>query len=359
MEDKKMIKNFKLIFLTALFILAFLHTSCASSKKAAPTEPAEKDEEKRGNSSGYRLPFTLDYHHHTILTFQTDEGITVYLNFDSGCPEKRGIANFEGFKKLTGSDFENLMKKRRDFFDYNFSKLTGKQYEEVSQEEIEELYKSYFNIINTDFSPAWLKSQDHIFTDKDFTFCPAEDASYDKSEADATIGFSFFEGAKRITWNYKEKYIEIDGPEICEKGIPLHYFKASGHWFVPVTIDGQEDYALLDTGSEVFTLREPYFNRQKMLELMNNDKLTFVDYFNEIKKIQLPRTQGQYNKAKSFKLGDLEWENIKALKITDSHMHTGNLSRQIIASSNNIGYPFFADKIIQFDLEKMIFRITE
>ncbi|MCR4578844.1 MAG: hypothetical protein K5681_00710 [Treponema sp.] len=327
-------------------------SSCASSR--------QQDNPK---AEGLRIPFELDQHHHVILTFITDENIPVYFNFDSGCPDKKGIVTERGFKNLNGSDYQEALEERESFFQEHFQEITGKLFEEVSEEEKSKLKEKFFPKITTDFTPAYLTLPSYpekrfTFDNYLFTYCPAENEGYGDDESDATIGFSFFPDAKRITFNYQEKYIEIDGPEICEEAIPLKYFSATGHYFAPVSIDGKPDYALLDTGSEVFTLREAAFDRQKMMELMDSP-LTFMDYYNQIKNVRLERTDGQYNYAKSFTIGSHTWENLRALKITDIHMHTGALSKLIIASSNNIGYPFFKDKIIQFDLQAGLFRILE
>ena len=313
-----------------LLLLAgsFLLISCVSNSGRKEPDLSETE--------GLRIPFTLDSHHHVILTFQTDEDITVHLNFDSGCPDKKPLVSEEGLKKLSGSSYGDLMKEREAFPD----------------------------TATTDFSPAFLTAQTSMgeirFTEKVFSYSPAEIKGYEVSgDADATIGFAFFQEAKRITFNYKENFIEIDGPAIGDTEIPLHYFMATGHYFAPVIIDGKEDYALLDTGSEVFTLREKAFSRKIMCAMMEDQALTFSDFYKVISQVKLAATEGEYNTADSFTIGKVTWEKVRALKNTDRHMHTGALSRQIIASSNNIGYPFFKDKIIQFDLEKMIFRIVE
>lgn len=313
-----------LLVLTGTFLLI----SCVSNSGKKVPDLSE--------TTGFKIPFTLDSHHHVILTFVTDENQTVHFNFDSGCPDKKSLVSEEGFKKLSGSSYDDLMKQRENF------PATA----------------------TTDFSPAFLTVKTSMgeirFAEKVFSYSPAEINGYEASDdIDATVGFAFFSEAKRITFNYKESFIEIDGPAISEASIPLHYFKATGHYFAPVTIDGKDDYALLDTGSEVFTLRESAFSRKIMCSMMEDQNLSFSDFYTVISQVKLQETEDEYNRAKSFTLGNVTWENVRALKITDCHMHTGALSRQIIASSNNIGYPFFKDKIIQFDLEKMIFRICE
>ena len=349
MKNKSHIKSagLSVALLTVLTLLA----ACASSR------PATKIQE------GIRIPFELDSHHHVILTFYTDENIPLHFNFDSGCPDKKAGVTFRGFKKLQGSDYESTQLERESYFFRHFSELTGKEIDECTGPEIDLLKEKHLRKLNTDFTTAGLvvkTSKGQVaLPPAEFSYCPAESENYGEAENDGTIGFAFFGDAKRITFNYKEGYVELDGAAICGDAVALRYFSATGHYFTPVTINGQNDYALLDTGSEVFTLREPVFDRDKMLSLMDDEKLTFSDYYKEICQINLPETDGEYNNAESFILGKVVWENVRALKITDRHMHTGPLSRLIIASSNNIGYPFFKDKILQFDLENMLFRIVE
>ncbi len=335
----------------ALLTVLTLLAACASSR------PEQKEPQ------GLRIPFELDNHHHVILTFYTDENIPVRFNFDSGCPDKKVVVTSQGFKNLNGSDYEAVCAERETYFYEHFYQLTGKNQADCSATELERLKKIHLKKLSTDFVPAGLTVQTQKGAVQlpliDFTYCPAETEGYGDDGTDGTIGFAFFQGAKRITFNYQEAYIEIDGPLICQDTVPLRYFSATGHYFAPVTINGQPDYALLDTGSEVFTLREPAFDREKMIMLMDDGTISFSDFYREICTITLPETNGEYNSAESFELGAISWQKVRALKITDKAMHTGPLSRLIIASSNNIGYPFFKDKIIQFDLENMLFRIVE
>ena len=372
------------LFAGMLVLSAVLETSCATSApERTPRTAAER---------GLVIPFELDEHHHVIITFLTDEHIPVRFNFDSGCPDKKAIVTERGFRNLTGSDYAHAKEERERYFTAHFRELTGRNMETCSQEEIELLEKVHSKKITTDFTPGALSCNDGgtLFTNQsvpstktadvrpliEFSYCPAETEGYGDDGTDATIGFSFFKDAKRITFNYKKCLIEIDG-EPLEKSpggtnastVPLHYFAATGHYFTPVVIDGKPDYALLDTGSEAFTLREPAFDRQTVMRLMENPGTTFFTYLNEIRKSRegkqsgmeagLNSTIGEYNAAKTFTLGNITWEDVRALKITDIHMHTGEISRLIIASSNNIGYPFFKDKIIQFNLEDMTFTIRE
>lgn len=337
---------FKLIFL--LVIITFILSCTSLNIKKEPIE----------------IPFTLNENNQIVVDLkikasEEENGKVLKCIVDTGSNSEMIELSQSGARIFYGEQFSEIEKSQKEYFRNNLENICGKKSSDVNDIEIEELYKGYGKLIQS-------KSKIHSCSLGSFLSKKIQYICYQGNgspmDSDAIIGYKFFDNTDVLTINYKKKILIIDDYPINTVPIPLYFFKPTEKYFIPITINGENDFGIIDTGSEFFSIRHSNVDKELSNSILTKPTPSKIKKaFKILNNTDFEHTASTYSQSiKQLKISNVIFYDLEAIPVTNSNVETtSEFTKKLILSTNNLGYPVFKNSIIQFDFKRKLFYITE
>lgn len=170
----------------------------------------------------------------------------------------------------------------------------------------------------------------------------------ENSCTDGLLGIDFLSQYDNIVFDYKNKTMKLNQLPINSTPIPM-YKKYKNHCYVYYSVDGVLDFGLIDTGAQVFVIREDYKNNYTDISEEEINKLRAGP------DIQLKKMNPIF--FNEIILGNITYKNIPGRLAIDKHVIVAQKDRKELRKRSTLGTPFFKNHIIQLDLKNNLFYI--
>lgn len=165
---------------------------------------------------------------------------------------------------------------------------------------------------------------------------------------DGLLGIDFLYQYDNLVFDYKNKTLKLNQNPINSTPIPM-YKKSKNLCYVYYSVDGVLDFGLIDTGAQVFIIREDYKNNYTDISEEEINKLRSGP------DIQLKKMNPIF--FNEIILGNITYKNIPGRLAIDKHIIIAQKDRKELRKRSSLGAPFFKNHIIQLDLKNNLFYI--
>ncbi len=165
---------------------------------------------------------------------------------------------------------------------------------------------------------------------------------------DGLLGIDFLSQYDNLVFDYKNKTLKLNQNPINSTPIPM-YKKSKNLFYVYYSVDGVLDFGLIDTGAQVFIIREDYKNNYTDISEEEINKLRSGP------DIQLKKMNPIF--FNEIILGNITYKNIPGRLAIDKHIIVAQKDRKELRKRSSLGAPFFKNHIIQLDLKNNLFYI--
>ena len=165
---------------------------------------------------------------------------------------------------------------------------------------------------------------------------------------DGLLGMDFFSQYDNIVFDYKNKTMKLNQLPINSTPIPM-YKRPNNLCYVYYYVDEVLDFGYLDTGAQIYVIREDYKNNYTDISEEEINKLRSGP------DIQLKKMNPIF--FNEIILGNITYKNIPGRLAIDKHVITASDNRKELKKRSLLGTPFFKNHIIQLDLKNNLFYI--
>ena len=165
---------------------------------------------------------------------------------------------------------------------------------------------------------------------------------------DGLLGMDFFSQYDNIVFDYKNKTMKLNQLPINSTPIPM-YKRPNNLCYVYYYVDEVLDFGYLDTGAQIYVIREDYKNNYTDISEEEINKLRSGP------EIQLKKMNPIF--FNEIILGNITYKNIPGRLAIDKHVITDSDNRKELKKRSLLGTPFFKNHIIQLDLKNNLFYI--
>lgn len=165
---------------------------------------------------------------------------------------------------------------------------------------------------------------------------------------DGILGMDFLTLYDNVVFDYKEKKVMFNQPPINEQ--PIEMYKTHGNTYsIFYSIDGIDDFGVIDTGARVFVVRENY-------------KTPYI-YFSEdemenmIEQSEVLNEKINHIKFKKIHIGKIDYNNMKGYLARDKRLIAEDVTKKELRFVSSLGTPFYKNHIIQLDFKNNKFYI--
>ena len=165
---------------------------------------------------------------------------------------------------------------------------------------------------------------------------------------DGLLGMDFFSQYDNIVFDYKNKTMKLNQLPINSTPIPM-YKRPNNLCYVYYYVDEVLDFGYLDTGAQIYVIREDYKNNYTDISEEEINKLRSGP------DIQLKKMNPIF--FNEIILGNITYKNIPGRLAIDKHVITASDNRKELKKRSLLGTPFFKNHIIQLDIKNNLFYI--
>lgn len=165
---------------------------------------------------------------------------------------------------------------------------------------------------------------------------------------DGLLGIDFLSQYDNIVFDYKNKTMKLNQLPINSTPIPM-YKKYKNHCYVYYSVDEVLDFGLIDTGAQIYVIREDYKNNYTDISEEEINKLRAGP------DIQLKKMNPIF--FNEIILGNITYKNIPGRLAIDKHVIVAQKDRKELRKRSTLGTPFFKNHIIQLDFKNSLFYI--
>lgn len=165
---------------------------------------------------------------------------------------------------------------------------------------------------------------------------------------DGLLGMDFFSQYDNLVFDYKNKTMKLNQLPINSTPIPM-YKRPNNLCYVYYYVDEVLDFGYLDTGAQIYVIREDYKNNYTDISEEEINKLRSGP------DIQLKKMNPIF--FNEIILGNITYKNIPGRLAIDKHIIVAQKDRKELKKRSLLGAPFFKNHIIQIDLKNNLFYI--
>ncbi len=165
---------------------------------------------------------------------------------------------------------------------------------------------------------------------------------------DGLLGMDLLSQYDNIVFDYKNKTMKLNQLPINSTPIPM-YKNYQNLCYVYYSVDEVLDFGLIDTGAQVFVIREDYKNNYTDIS---------EEEINKLRKgpdIQVKKMNPIF--FNEIILGNITYKNIPGRLAIDKHIIVAQKDRKELRKRSILGAPFFKNHIIQLDFKNNLFYI--
>ncbi|OJF76798.1 MAG: hypothetical protein BKP49_04315 [Treponema sp. CETP13] len=321
-------KQKNLYIVNFIVILTIFIMSCKSAPEH--TTSIDKNFEPTGLIV---IPFTYNSDEYMpVFTMSNSDGVKLRLCFDSGNSccfiSKKGIEKVgSNEKEMESGIFKQLLEKYPEQKESFLRKKAKKMIKEGKCGwTFDSLIKDNYKVENRYFQyrSNFIK----------------------ETNIDGLIGLSFFGDCKNVVIDYVHQVIEIDAETLEGNKWSMTKVPDLDLYKTQISVNGIEQYALIDTGAKQMAIRKNYTEPDTMLD---KDKVDFI--YNGSAGLSFPWVSNT-----TFEFVNIQ-KRLSAYKSTNFLMHASGFGKRCAYVYNLLGYPFFCDTRIQFDFKNSQFII--
>ena len=183
-----------------------------------------------------------------------------------------------------------------------------------------------------------------------FIYDPEINKGFSTKHIDGYFNPACIPSVKRVTINYINNTIEINGEKLVnniitmKKGVVL-----TNAYMITIIINGVEQTGIIDTGNNMLVVSNN--------SLINKSNLTTEEEVDYINNGLISKTTAKDISISTLQIGNKCFNDVTAYYGTDERFKTSPKTMRILSLYTSIGYPIFKDHIIQLDFESNEFSI--
>jgi len=339
----------KNVFISILVLGTLVLTSCKTMYEVLANtkfnpDLAEQELQRASEEETLVYPFTLNHEANygcPVVNYEID-GKSMLLMVDTGAPSSY-ISN-KGLKKLGYNvrDFQvnEVLPVYVKWYD---DPAVTEKYKRGTEKDIEELRVRMCK----DFSYGFYVT----FTDNlgnQWSY-----GSNNGSELDGILGQSTLEKFGRVTFDFKNNLMILNGDLTDGKAVPMKKNNL-GHYFIEFNYKEKKEVGLIDTGNYTFSPRNNLGKKDP--ELSFNESLDFNMTYDSIKNYKIKRKAPVVHTFNNIEVCGVEINNIKGVYSTILFSSYSKGAQILLQYYSGLGCEIFRNHIIQFDYENMEFR---